>query len=192
MPIEEPDQNLFLLNELQKGQERAFDYIFRKYYKALCAQANAYVKDLDKSQSLVQECFIKLWENRKNADTINNLSAYLSFMVRNRCIDYIRKTKSSESLDSLQESTETLSDTEQTVLLHDFEEKLVRALSSLPERSRIAFEYSRFENFTYKEIAVKMKISVKAVEALLSRALKILRAELKDYLPLLILLLKVT
>ena len=91
MPIEEPYQNLFLLQELQKGQERAFDYIFRKYYKALCAQANAYVKDLDKAQSLVQECFIKLWENRANSDKINNLPSYLAFMVRNRCVDYIRK-----------------------------------------------------------------------------------------------------
>ena len=74
----------------------------------------------------------------------------------------------------------------------EFEEKLVVVLSNLPERCRIAFEYSRFENLTYPEIAEKMGISVKAVEALISRALKTLRIELKEYLPLLILLFKMS
>ncbi len=65
----------------------------------------------------------------------------------------------------------------------------MQALAQLPDRCREAFEYSRFEGLTYPQIAVKMNISVKAVEALMSRALKILRVELQDYLPAAILLL---
>lgn len=192
MPKGEANKNQFLLSELKKGEERAFDFIFRKYYKALCAQANAYVKDLDKSQSLVQECFIKLWENHENAENIKNLASYLSFMVRNQCIDYIRKIK---SLSEFHGNEEDISDTfncEELFITHEFEERLVVILSSIPERSRIAFEYSRFENLTYKEIAQKMDISVKSVEALVSRALKILREELKNYLPIFILLYQIT
>lgn len=179
----------FLISELQNGQENAFDYIFRKYFKALCAQANLYINDLDKAQSLVQDCFIKLWENRENASTIKNLSSYLSFMVRNHCIDYLRKTKSLKALHENAQKETALIDSEDVLFNSEFEEKLIVVLAELPERSRMAFEYSRFENLTYKEIAKKMGISVKAVEALISRALRTLRIELKDYLPFLILFL---
>lgn len=179
----------YLIAELKNDKESAFDYIFKKYYKALCALANTYVNDLDKAQSLVQDSFIKLWENRKQAGNIKNLSAYLTFMVRNHCIDYIRKTQSLKILHE-KSKTETIEDTSEDLAhSNEFAEKLVIVLSSLPERSRTAFEYSRFENLTYKEIAVKMDISVKAVEALISRALKTFRHELKDYLPLLLLFL---
>lgn len=179
----------FLLLELQNGHERAFDFIFRKYIKALCAQATAYVNDTDKAQSLVQDCFVKLWVNRKEAGKIKNLPAYLTYMVRNQCIDYIRKTKSLQTLHENAKEDTTTNNSEDLLLSHDFEEKLVEALASLPERSRMAFEYSRFENKKYTEIAEEMGITTKAVEALISRALKTLRTELKDFLPLTIFLL---
>lgn len=181
-------QNLFLLAELQSGEERAFDSIFREYYKSLCAQANLYVKDLDKAQSLVQECFVKLWENRSDVERIKNLSSYLSFMVRNQCIDYLRKIKAQENNSEIVAIDNSENKSEELLLAFDFEERLVVALSMLPQRSREAFEYSRFENLSYKEIAEKMNISVKGVEALVGRSLKILRNELKEYLPLLIVL----
>ncbi len=191
MQTEDFNKTNFLLSELQAGKERAFDFIFRKYYKALCAQAMAYLKDLDTAQSLVQECFIKFWEYRQNANKINNLSSYLSFMVRNQCIDHIRKAKTLEERNEKIEHTGKAINPEELILAREFEERLVIALSSIPERSRIAFEYSRFENLSYKEIAQKMDISLKAVEALVSRALKILRTELKDYLPLILFLFKI-
>jgi RNA polymerase sigma-70 factor (ECF subfamily) len=184
MKVEKSQSNIFLLSELQKGQENAFDFIFRKYYKVLCVQANTYVNDLDKAQSLVQECFMKLWENRYDIKKIDNLSGYLSVMVRNKCIDYMRRVKLTERLNEKIEIKLQNSDTEDFLLTHEFEERLLKALSLLPERSRLAFEYSRFEKLTYKKIAEKMGISGKAVEALLSRALKILRKELKDYVTL--------
>lgn len=188
MPEKENEIGDFLLFELREGQERAFDFIFRKYYKALCALAITYVKDLDKAQSLVQDCFIKLWINRKELNQIQSLSSYLSYMVRNKCIDELRGQKKQKRLAEKSTTEEKTHSTEELILNNEFEEKLVIALSTLPERSRLAFEYSRFDNLTYKEISEKMGISVKAVEALVSRALKILRIELKDYLPILIIL----
>jgi len=182
----------FVLIALKDGQEKAFDFIFRRHYKALCAQANLYVKDLDLSQSLVQDCFIKLWEVRKQAAEIESLSSWLSVMVRNRCIDYIRKHNRENNLDRTVDQAVTGQDTDTPLLSREFEERLIQALTQLPERCRVAFEYSRFEGLTYPEIAVRMNISVKAVEALVSRSLKILRVELKDYLPLVILLYKLT
>ena len=140
-------------------------------------------KHLDKAQSLVQDCFVKLWINRENAGGIKNLPSYLTFMVRNKCVDYLRKEKSLKNLHESAEKETALINSEDYILKYKFNEKLIVVLSTFPERSRMAFEYSRFENLTYKEIAEKMGISVKAVEVLVSRALKILRIELKDYLP---------
>ncbi len=181
------EPNEFLISELRNGEERAFDFIFRKYYKSLCVQANLYVNDIDKAQSLVQECFVYFWENKNRIEKIEILPAYLTTTVRNRCIDYLRKRKQVEEINEKFEVKLQISNSEELLITHEFEEKLIAALSIIPERSRIAFEYSRFENLSYSKIAKKMNISVKAVEALISRALKVLRVEMKDYLPILIL-----
>jgi RNA polymerase sigma-70 factor (ECF subfamily) len=180
--------NEYFLSELRSGQERAFDYLFRRYYKALCAQAVSYVSELDIAHSVVQDCFVKLWERRGDIGSVNNLGSYLSLMVRNQCIDHLRKEKSIVQLHRKFQTDQESYSTGETFLYREFEERLVTVLASLPDRSRIAFEYSRFEGLTYAEIAARMNISVKAVEALISRALRMLRRELKDYLPIAILL----
>ena len=175
----------YLLISLRRGDEVAFDFLFRKYYKAACAQANIYLKDIDLSESLVQECFIKLWQKRTELDQILNFPSYFSSMVRNKCLDCLRRRKL-QGIDESEADNCLCADSFEAdvpLLYHEFEEKLLEALSELPERCRIAFEYSRLEGLTYTEIAQKMGISVKAVEALISRSLKILRLRLKDYLP---------
>lgn len=181
------NSNEFLLSELQNGREEAFNYIFRRYYEELCFKANHYVYDMDKAQSLVQDCFVKLWVNRLNTQKINNLSAYLSCMVRNRCIDYIRKAESIKNLHANIKPDEVNNDTEDSLVSKEFEKWLTYKISLLPKRSRVAFEYSRFDNLSYKEISEKMDISKKAVEALITRALRILRKDLQVYLPFTIL-----
>ncbi|SMG21389.1 RNA polymerase sigma-70 factor [Arenibacter troitsensis] len=181
MRFKEQTPDEFLISELKNNKEEAFDCIFRRYYKGLCAYASNYVYDLDQAQSLVQDCFVKLWDNRDRADSIVSLPAYLSRMVRNRCIDHIRQVKSLDKLHEKLELEEFVTNAENSLLSREFEELLVKAISTLPKKSKMAFEYSRFENLTYKEIGVKMNISSKAVEALLSRALKLLRKDLQPY-----------
>ncbi len=181
MKFKEQTPDKFLISELKNGSEEAFDCIFRRYYKGLCAYATNYVYDLDKSQSLVQDCFVKLWDNRSGVESIKSLPAYMSTMVRNRCIDHIRQVRSLEKLHEKLEMEVFEVNAENTLLSREFEEILVNAISTLPKKSKMAFEYSRFENLTYKEIAVKMNISSKAVEALLSRALRLLRKDLQPY-----------
>jgi len=98
MKVKKSQSDTFLLSEIRDGEERAFDFVFRRHYKSLCVQANLYVNDLDKAQSLVQECFIRFWEKREEIEKIEALSAYLSTMVRNRCIDYLRSLKRTEEM----------------------------------------------------------------------------------------------
>ena len=173
----------FILNELQKGNERAFNFIFKEYYKSLSQFSYSFIKDQDKAESLVQEVFIKLWEKRESLGHIDNLLSYMMVMVRNLSLDYLRKEKVNLKVYLKIKPEESVNTTEDQLSKNEFEEKLLKSVLKLPERCRIAFELSRFESLTNKEIAEQMKISVKGVEALIGRSLKILRDELEDFLP---------
>jgi len=173
----------FILNELQKGNERAFNYIFKEYYKSLSQFSYSFIKDQDKAESLVQEVFIRLWEKRESLANIDNLLSYLMVMVRNISIDSLRKEKTSQKIYLKIRPEESVNTTEDQLSKNEFEEKLLKSILKLPERCRIAFELSRFDSLTNKEIAVNMEISVKGVEALIGRSLKILRNELEEFLP---------
>lgn len=173
----------FILNELKKGNERAFDFVFKEYYKPLSQFSFSFIKDQDKAESLVQDVLIKLWEKRTNLDNIDNLISYLMVMVRNISIDYLRKEKTIQKIYKEAKSTESANTTEEHISRNEFEEKLLISILRLPDRCRVAFELSRFESLTNKEIAENMKISVKGVEALIGRSLKHLRDELQEFLP---------
>lgn len=172
-----------LVARLQEGEVKAFDLIFKKYYANLCRFAFTVLGDADLSQGLVQNIFVKLWERRFVCGSINNLPAYLTTMVRNQVSDYVHDKKRHEQCLPKIKADLTDDSTEQKILKNDFEECLIVALSKLPDRARQAFELSRFENLTNKEIAETMRISVKGVEALIGRSLKVLRKELREFLP---------
>lgn len=173
----------FLFEELKNGNSHAFDKIFNDYYQNMCRFAYSFVHDEDNAHSLVQHVFVKLWENRASLYHVDHFASYLTIMVRNHCLNYSRREKRNTMLEDIPAGAQTENTTENQIDVHDFEEQLIIALSSLPERCKMAFEYSRFENFTNIEIAQKMDISTKGVEALIGRALKSLRISLIDYLP---------
>lgn len=179
--ISSPDS--ILLEEIKNGNPKAFDVIFKKYYNNLCRFAFFLIHDADMSQCLVQNVFIKLWERRFVSEPIKNVAAYLTSMVKNQCSDYLKEQRIRDLTLQKNNINEPDNSTEEEIFSRNFEECLVIALSKLPPRCRLAFEFSRFENLTNKEIAEKMDISVKGVEALIGRSLKTLRFELKEFLP---------
>ena len=173
----------FILNELQKGNERAFDMAFKQYYKPLCQFSYSFFKDQDTAENLVQEVFVKLWVKRENLTNIGNLLSYLMGMVRNQSIDFLRKEKTNSKIYNKLRPEKSENTTEEQILKNEFEERLLKSIMNLPERCRIAIEMSRFDGFSNKEIAQEMEISVKGVEALIGRSLKLLRSELQEFLP---------
>ncbi len=176
-----------LLKSIIKGEEEGFNGLFRKYYKVLCAKAFLYVGDHDQAQSLVQDCFVKLWDKRSDLKRVSNLPAFLTTMVRNKSIDFVRSLKSQQNtIDGFEQTVNSVE--ENLAPVFEFEEQVGKALNNLPERCREAFEFSRFEGLSYKEIGERMEISTKGVEALIGRSLRILRTQLSDYLFLGILL----
>lgn len=178
------DKTLFL--SLQSGDRKAFDTLFSRHYPPLCAYASRYV-DFEDAEEIVQDIMVWFWQNRTSQQFEISLKAYLFAMVRNKCITLInRNSLRQRILDSLPEKMGQLYENPDFYVAKELSERINTALSHLPESYREVFELNRFGDMTYKEIAEHLKISPKTVDYRIQQALKLLRTELKDYLPVLI------
>ena len=170
---------------IKLGDEQAFELLFKMYYTTLCSFSNKYLFNPEEAQDVVQEVFIKLWENRDTIDPEESLKAYLFRVTANSSINKLRrrkvKTKYDEILKLVYIENSELSPHD-LFLERELSEYLIHALNKIPPKCRIVFDLSRIEGLKYGEIAKYLKISIKTVESHISKALTILRTELKEYL----------
>jgi len=176
---------------IQKGNEVAFESIFKAYYSRLCSYANTMLNDSEEAEEMVQNTFIVLWENRANVDIHTSLKSYLYRAVHNSCLNRIKhmKVRQEHSAYVLHTQEEEVESTSHMVMGNELQQQINVAIEKLPPQCKRVFTLSRYENLTYAEIAAQLEISVKAVDKQMVRALRILREQLKDYLPLILLLL---
>lgn len=178
------------------GEKAAFSKIYQMYFPKLVRFAREYVVSTEDAENIVQDIFMYLWEHREMMDSIKNLNAFLFTLVKNRCIDFYRQKT---LMDSKQESLDKLKDRESKLkikALMQFDENifiekeietlLEKAIESLPEKCRRVFILSRINGLKHEQIASGLNISVNTVQNHIVIALRRLKEELKDYLPLLI------
>lgn len=176
-----------------KDIQNSFDRIYVMYYSRMLRFAKEYVVFEEDAENVVQDVFLLLWEKREVLDIRISLVSYLFSLVKNRSLDYLRhkvvaeeyKQELSFKLMSLEQLNYTFSSEE------EIEKVIANAIDKLPERCREIFLKSRIEGMKYREIAEELNISVNTVENHIAIALKKLRVELKDYLPLLLFLVSV-
>lgn len=172
---------------LLKTDEGAhFEVVYKYYFAPLYAFANQYVSG-EESEEVVQDTMLWLWENRQSLITELSLKSLLFTIVKNKCLNLAghQKTKN-RILQSIQEKHEEQFHDPDFYLENELFSLFQKALSQLPDNYRQAFEMSRMEGFTHKEIAEQLGVSSQTVNYRLSKALEILRMELKDYLPVLL------
>lgn len=165
-----------------------FDKIYVMYFSRMRRFAKEYVLFDEDAENIVQDVFLLLWEKRDVLDIQVSLISYIFALVKNRCLDYLRhnivadefKQELSLKLSSLEQLNNSFSSDE------DIERILVSAIDKLPERCRVIFIKSRVDGKKYREIASELNLSINTVENQMAIALKKLRTELKDYLPLLL------
>lgn len=180
------------LKSLKEGDITVFEMFFRAYYQPLCNYAYTFVQDRDEAEEIVQSTFLSFWEKRENIEIRVSPKSYLYTMVRNACLNAIKHEKikqrhAGEELAVAERSYESVS---QRVITTELEDHIQRAIEQLPEQCRLIFKLSRFEDLKYSEIASQLNISIKTVENQMGKALKIMRERLKEYLPLIIVLIQ--
>jgi RNA polymerase sigma-70 factor (ECF subfamily) len=181
-----------LVIKLAKGDTDAFNHFYRTYYKRMFNFANSYCRNEFVAGNIVQDTFLGLWENRENLESEINLPAYLLTIVKNKALNHFHratiKTKVKENVQNhamreLELRCSLLTACNPEEMFHSEIVKIIeKTLETLPNQCRKVIMMSRFEGFTHKEIASKLDISLKAVEYHITKALKLLRVNLKDYL----------
>lgn len=173
-----------LLARLRAGDESAFDVVFRTYYGSLVGFAESLLHSREAAEDLAQDVMLELWRRREQLVLTDSLRSYLLRAVRNRAFNELRRVKTAKRMEPLvrdDEATPALG----ALRLEDEEldAAIAGAVDALPAPLRETFVMSRREGLKYQEIATRLGVSVKTVEARMGKALKELRDRLAAWLP---------
>lgn len=180
-----------LFERIKAGDMKAFDTLFMRYYPLLCAYAKQFV-DFDDGQEIVQDVMVWFWENSSMHIIESSPKNYLFKAVKNRCLTLINRNELKERVvNAMYANQQSHYEDPDFYVVEELIQNIEAALSRLPETYRQAFEMNRYQNMTYNEIAQQLNLSPKTVDYRIQQALKQLRVELKDYLPLIMALVKI-
>lgn len=184
------NNEIFLLKRLREGDEKAYIYLVNHYSKRLFGYAVSLTKNHTMAEDILQNIFLKCWEQRHKLHIKTSLQNYLYRSVYNEFINQYKKSKSTQVIeqtyfDTLYKITTDPNDhLMETQLL-----ELKREIQNLPKKCRETFQLSRNEGLTNVEISNHLNVSIKTVEAHIAKAFHILRKKLSDKTKLLLLLL---
>jgi len=182
MSVAEPQ----IADELKAGNEAAYEILFREYYSRLSYFAHKYVEDMDVAEGLVQDVFFTIWEKRETLEIKQSVKAYLFGAVRNKCLNHIKHLQVRQEYQTAVKHQNNNSELTEEIADTELEERIHRAIDQLPVERQKVFKLSRFEGLKYVEIADQLSISVKTVENQMGKALKFMREQLADYLPVMV------
>jgi RNA polymerase sigma-70 factor (family 1) len=188
----EPSENE-RFSAIRTGDINAFEMMFKTYYQPLCRYANTLVNDREEAEEIVQSSFVTIWEKRESIEIAESAKAYLYRAIRNASLNRIKHEKVKENYARKQVylGVPKSESTEQGLIRDELENKIQAAIQQLPEQCRLIFTLSRFEELKYQEIADQLQLSVKTVENQMGKALRMMREQLKDYLPLIAIMMNI-
>jgi RNA polymerase sigma-70 factor (ECF subfamily) len=175
---------LLLLSKIRNNDLKAFEKLFRNYYAPLCRYANSYLNDLSVAEEIVQDLFFLLWKEREQIQIRLSLKSYLYQAARNRAFHYLKHAQIEENY--REKTVESFVEYNTPTPVDELEYKELQtqlsvSLTHMPERRRKIFCMNRFDGKKYSEIAQELSVSVKTVEAEMTKALALLRKELKHF-----------
>ena len=183
------NDNNAVISALREGCEEVFDNVYRHYFRGLCVFCSQYVT-LSESEEIVQDTMMWLWENRKTLIPELTLKTLLFTIVKNKALNKISHFEIKRKVHlEIAEKYESEFSSPDFYLENELFRLYEEALRKLPAEFRQAYEMNRNQQLTHKEIAEKLNVSPQTVNYRIGQALKILRSELKYYLPLIMLFL---
>jgi RNA polymerase sigma-70 factor (ECF subfamily) len=173
--------DLYFWSRVQSDDREAYEILFHKYYATLCILSKRYTHDINSARDVVQLLFIHLWEKRKKIEIKSSLKAYLYQAIRYNSIRYIENSRKTIIL--LDEIPETYEDTvyRDHIVYAELQRLILDTIDSLPEQCQRVFKMSRFGQLKNEEIARQLSLSLKTVEAHISKALRILHEYLSRF-----------
>ena len=178
-----------MLDRVGGGDIVAFEQLFRQFAVDLVAFAASYVDGDDEAEEVVHLVFCWVWEHRFTLPRARSVRAYLFAAVRNRALNVVRDRRTEAAfreraarVEAARGCAASAPSPESELAARDIEHALAKALRQMPPRCREVYVLARERGFTYAEIAEALGIAPKTVEIHMSRALAILRLELRSWL----------
>lgn len=179
-----------LIGRLKAGDQTAFELLFHFYYPGLVMYSTQFTADRMEAEEIVQDFFVKLWQRHPQITLTESLKSYFFSSIKNGSLNFLKHKKVEEKY--IRKMTELASQhlayIPDLYVDSELQEKVKNAIDLLPEKCREIFIMSRIQGLKNEEIATNLNISKRTVETQISKALKVLRVELKDYIGLMILL----
>ncbi len=162
--------------------------LFREHYQGLNRYAFSILKDQIEAEDVVQKLFVNLWEKRKDLEIWKDVKSYLYRSIYNASLNELKRIKRNAVFEKVERDNIFLSDLDSSsnVMHTELEICISNAVQTLPPKCEEVFKLSRFKELSYKEIAEQLNISIKTVENHMGKALKLMRTELAEYLPTII------
>lgn len=172
-----------LLDLLNQGESRAFTEIYNRYWKKLFTIAANKLDNLAEAEELVQDIFTELWNRNGKLVITTSLASYLAVAVKYKVIDHLAKKAQHRKYQQHAANNQQTADspTIQWLDCQELKERMYRSVCGLPEKCRLVFELSRNKGYSQKQIASRLGISEKTVEAHLGKALRTLRTSLSTF-----------
>jgi len=172
---------LLIFKQIKDGDIRAFETLFRSYYEPLCRYAYQFVGGMETAEEIVQDLFYVLWKEKENLQIFTSVNGYLYRSVKNKSLQYLEQEKVRDAYRKMHiENADIETSTPQEELEYkELEQQIEKTLCLLPERRQKIFRMNRMEGKKYNEIAQELDISIKTVEAEISKVLRELRSRIQ-------------
>lgn len=177
--------DLLILTKIKEGNIKAFEEIFRRYYSPLCWHAAGITGDMESAEEIVEELFYVFWKDRERLQIFQSLKSYLYKAVRNAALQHCEHKDVKERYREYVlagNAPDDVSDPHRQMEYEELQGIIRHTLDKLPGRRHRIFEMHRLEGKKYAEIASSLSLSVKTVEAEMTKALRTLKNEIDNYI----------
>lgn len=173
--------HIFLIEALNKGDRRAFKYLYSNYYNELCTYVNSLSHDADLAEDIVQNVMINIWNMKPHININTSVKSYLYKSVYHHFIDaYRKKQKELNYVDHMKAKALTYFIDEKSEVIEKKIKIVQLEIEKLPTKCREAFLLNKVNGLKYKDVADELGITVKTVEAHVHKALVRIRKSLDD------------
>lgn len=154
-----------------------FQGLFEEHFRTVFLRAASFVRDPDVAKDLAHDVFSSVWEHRKTIDFQEPIAPYLSRLIHNRCLNYLRRQRTEQHFRNLQNASPEEEPFGSVAEEGELVYAIIRRIDSLPPRCSEVMRRCFLENKKYKEVASELNISVNTVKEHVSRGLQLLRTD---------------